>query len=392
MERLEMIQVEQVERVGKAAPEDWNLSAVIPDSGHMIADALMAQRAFTLSLYRDLPEAYWVASQFPFRAELNPPLWELAHIAYFAEYFCLRWQPDDPLCRATPSSLDVADSLFNSNTVPHADRWTNAYPSRSVCEDYMRDVLQRVVAEAAKDDASRHHLFQLALLHEDMHAEALVMTLNTLGLPLPSAIHDRLKRQYPRASSGHAPGQIALNGGEIRLGQIAVGTRAFQFDNELPPKHEMVAPFEIDAFPVSARAFAAWHSGVHGSAEAQDDGTVAMHISHAEASAYANAHGRRLPTEAEWEFAATHSPQFSESTGEVWEWTNSVFTPYPGFVAGPYAEYSAPWFPNSGTTHYVLKGGSFATHPRLQYPQYRNFYAPHRRDMFCGFRTCRSVD
>ena len=70
--------------------------------------------------------------------------------------------------------------------------------------------------------------------------------------------------------------------------------------------------------------------------------------------------------------------------GEVWEWTSSAFMPYPGFTPDAYREYSEPWF----RSHYVLRGGSFATSPRIAYARYRNFYLPERADMFAGFRTC----
>ena len=127
-----------------------------------------------------------------------------------------------------------------------------------------------------------------------------------------------------------------------------------------------------------------------------DDNFAAMHINFYEAEAYCRAHHRRLPTEAEWEFAAIHSPEFWASVGHVWEWTASPFTPRPGFVRGMYQEYSEPWFdahPNSPAHpahpgHQVLRGASFATHPAMKYPQYRNFYTKDRSDMFCGFRTC----
>jgi iron(II)-dependent oxidoreductase len=70
--------------------------------------------------------------------------------------------------------------------------------------------------------------------------------------------------------------------------------------------------------------------------------------------------------------------------GNTWEWTASDFMPYPGFVAGPYKEYSAPWFGN----HKVLRGGCWATRSRLINNTYRNFYTPDRRDVWAGFRTC----
>ena len=68
--------------------------------------------------------------------------------------------------------------------------------------------------------------------------------------------------------------------------------------------------------------------------------------------------------------------------GNAWEWTSTAFAPYPGFEAGPYQEYSEPWF----HTHRVLRGGSFATRARLVHSRWRNFYTPERRDIFAGIR------
>lgn len=150
-----------------------------------------------------------------------------------------------------------------------------------------------------------------------------------------------------------------------------------------------------------------------------------VHVNWFEAQAYCRFAGRRLPTEQEWEFAACHprtgrgkqrfpwgtdfpQPELAnldgtrtisihaaaagdatcgarQMIGNVWEWTSSAFAPYPGYVRDPYAEYSEPWF----GTHKVLRGGSFATSPRLIRNTWRNFYLPHRNDPFLGFRTCR---
>jgi gamma-glutamyl hercynylcysteine S-oxide synthase len=367
---------------------------------HDISDlhhALVSQREYTLALYADLPSHLWTAKDVPYLAQINPPIWELSHIAWFQENFAIRKRVQHATGVKPTSCLEVADTLFDSATVAHAARWTNRYPTRDACERYMQVVLAQTLAALALSRPEDRHYFQLVLAHEDMHGEALAMTLRMLNLPLSKAVPAR------RPIAG-ASRDIDIAKGQITLGQCA---RYFQFDNEIPVLNVKILPFSISSEPVTANEFAAfvnspgytddrywsdegrtwrntWRNTLASNAAISTSNFAAMHVNFYEAEAFCASVHRRLPTEGEWEFAATSSREFTASTGHVWEWTASVFAPRAGFVRGVYEEYSEPWFHN----HQVLKGSSFVTHPRMAYPQYRNFYTRERRDMFCGFRTC----
>ena len=355
--------------------------------GERLGSALGEARARTLAIYSHLDLARLEVPRIPI---VNPPLWELAHVAWFQEFWCLRGGAPDK-----PSILAGADALFNSTTVAHDTRWGLDYPPQQVLFAYMA-ASHHAVREALAEARGDRYFFKLALVHEDMHAEALLMTLQALGLPAPS-----LELGEPRPCA-EKPRDIRFAGGEF-----IQGTRhaEFIFDNERGAHAVTVAPFSMASRTVTQGEFAEFLEATHHPAPSHwrregsswvarrfdrwrpiEPAAPMIHVSLGDALAYCKWAGRRLATESEWEFAARHdgAGALRDMIGGVWEWTSTPFAPYPGFSPDPYREYSQPWF----HTHYVLRGGSFATTPRIAYPRYRNFYLPERSDMFAGIRTC----
>jgi iron(II)-dependent oxidoreductase len=226
-----------------------------------------------------------------------------------------------------------------------------------------------------------------------MHSEALHYTHQTLGYPEPQFAPEF--GDGARTSSGSVP-ELEFDGGVFRLGAER-GEERFVFDNEKWAHDVEVAPFCISAraltnaeylryveaggpVPRYWRRTDAWEERRFDRWIALYADAAVRHVSWNEAQGYCKWARRRLPTEAEWQMAASRM-----DWGQVWEWTASRFAPFPGFSADPYADYSQPWF----HTHKVLKGASFATPGRLVHPALRNFYLPERADIFAGLRTCR---
>src|SRR2546426_524669 len=154
------------------------------------------------------------------RAIMNPVLWELGHVAWFQEHWCLRLRADESL---SESILDGADALYDSAKVAHDTRWDLPLPDPSATLEFQDRVLDRVLARLEREPDNEWFLYfvQLALFHEDMHAEAFHYTRQTLGYA------DPLDRD--NAGKGALDGDVELPGGEFLLG--AARNSGFHFED-----------------------------------------------------------------------------------------------------------------------------------------------------------------
>ncbi|MDO9218259.1 MAG: DinB family protein, partial [Lacisediminimonas sp.] len=175
-----------------------------------LANALTDARNYTLALFDCLAEAGLdVPARVPVLSIVNPPLWELGHIAWFAEWYILREaESSQPGTARGHSLLTKGDDWFDSNLVPHKGRWTQGLPPGGALKTYCREVLDRVLDKLGRsaENAAALYPYRLALAHEDMHGEALAYTLQTLGVATPP-------QPAWRAIQSWAQGSIRFPGG-----------------------------------------------------------------------------------------------------------------------------------------------------------------------------------
>jgi iron(II)-dependent oxidoreductase len=427
-----------------------------------LEEMLVDSRKRTLELGSDLSEEQMMGPQLRI---VNPPLWEIGHLAWFQERWNLRRVTNEQF--APSRILERGDELYDSMEVAHDTRWDLPLLSREETLSYMRRVLDETLRRLHTEGPTPEvdYFARLAAFHEDMHGEAFTYTRQTHGLPAPPiSEHDpAILEDQPR---GPLEGDVEVPGGEFLLG--ATEGMGFVFDNEKWAHPVRISPFEISRAPVTNEQFRSfvedgayrrrelwseeglrwldetgaehpvyWLRTGDGWYRKHFDKTVPLnphepviHVSWYEAEAYCRWAGRRLPTEAEWEMAASAEADATGTTGRkrlypwgesppgprlanldgrllgpvdvaafpegdsafgcrqmmgnVWEWCADDFGPYPGFVRDPYKEYSEPWFGEQK----VQRGGSWATRSRMLRNTWRNFALPDRRDLFVGFRTC----
>jgi gamma-glutamyl hercynylcysteine S-oxide synthase len=369
-----------------------------------LSAALVDARERTLRQFAAFEAALGPGLRVPCTPELNLPLWELGHIGWFADWWIARnpqWGrgllANPHAARRESRQVDRgidADALYDSSAVAHDRRWQLDLPDADTTRSDLRasldDTLERL--QDAPDDDTGLYFFRLALFHEDMHAEASVYMAQALGIGAGHADSLPSVRTQPVEGS-----TVQIPATRWTQGWSGPG---FAFDNELGAHTVAVNAFEIDTGPVTwahylpvvdaglagvprylRRAGDGWETQRFGTWHALDLQAPACHLSANEAQTWCRWAGRRLPTEAEWEVAVHTAPGFA--WGEVWEWTASIFAPFPGFTPHPYLDYSQPWFDGRP----VLKGASSATHPRMRHPRYRNYFPAGRTDIFAGFRS-----
>ncbi len=363
---------------------------------HLALGELDAAREATFALVAHLPAADLERVLDPL---MSPLVWDLAHIAAYEDLWIA--ERVGGLALLHPELAAMYDAFETPRAVrgdlPLLDTW-GAVAYLAAVRARTRSILGRGI------DPAQEELVELVLRHELQHTETMRQAM-ALGGVLPPGEPPRQEVPLTGAKDGM---WADVPAGPVLLG---AGPGRFSYDNERPRHERHLPAFSIARRPVTNATWLtftegggyvrrewwsaegwAWkeeydithHPGV--AAGAAPEAPV-CHVTWFEADAFARANGARLPTEHEWEKAST-SDQL-DGTGHVWEWTSSTFTGYPDFTAHPYREYSEVFF---GPDYRVLRGGSWATHPRVASATFRNWDLPQRRQLFAGVRLARDLE
>jgi ergothioneine biosynthesis protein EgtB len=406
-------------------------------------------RQFTERLCQPLMTEDYIIQAMP---DVSPPKWHLAHTSWFFETFILT--------EASPGYTSLHDSyayLFNSYYVAAGDRHCRpkrgllsrptveeVYRYRAYVDHHMTAFLDGLHSEAFERWAP---IVELGVHHEQQHQELLLTDVkyNFACNPLRPSY---MSREVPT---------LASTVGALRWASFADGIywighhgHGFAFDNEFPRHRSFVERFELASRLITNGEYLAfmadggyqrpelwlsmgwdvvqregWQAPLYWERRDGDWWMMTLagmrpvraaepvcHVSYYEADAYARWADARLPTEVEWEVAATSLPiegnfvehqtfhpvainqvdtgvPLAQIFGDVWEWTQSHYSPYPGYAAAPGAlgEYNGKFMANQ----FVLRGGSCATSVSHIRPTYRNFFPADARWQFMGIRLARTI-
>ncbi|MEO7716203.1 MAG: ergothioneine biosynthesis protein EgtB [Capsulimonas sp.] len=407
-------------------------------------------RAFTEKICAPLVTEDYAIQSMP---DCSPAKWHLAHTSWFFETFVLK--AVDPSYQSPHAQYDfLFNSYYNSVGDRHCRAKRGLISRPTVDETYTYrahvDEAMRAFFTAGAPDTitSMESVIEIGLHHEQQHQELMVTDLKHMFSENPLLPVYRSARPVAAAPTPELT-WVSFDGGLDWIGHEGEG---FSYDNEGPRHQTFLQPFQLASRLTTAGEYLAfiedggyhrpefwlaegwsivqargWEAPLYW--ERQGDGSWTQmtlsgprpvdpsepvcHVSFFEAEAYAAWAGARLATEAEWEVAARgvavegnfvegerfhpapltgDAPGLRQMFGDVWEWTQSPYTPYPGYRAAPGAlgEYNGKFM----SSQYVLRGGSCATSQTHIRSTYRNFFSPDARWQFMGIRlakddTCR---
>jgi ergothioneine biosynthesis protein EgtB len=373
--------------------------------------------------------------------DVSPTKWHRAHTTWFFETFLL--EPSLPGYGAfDPHYAYLFNSYYESlgSRYPRPSRGLLSRPSAreiGVYRQFVDEAMDRLISGAGTE--SLVELIEIGINHEQQHQELLLMDIKHVlsqNVPQPAYGSRFEPSLFPDTRSSAQSPRIEHDGGLLDIGNTGI---EFTFDNELPRHTTYLLPFSIDARPVTCSDWiefiadggysraelwfsdgwatcqqqaweaplywyledGSWHYyTLQGSRKVRGTEPV-CHVSYYEADAFARWKGARLPSEAEWEVVADSEPvtgnfldtsvlhpqpvgDRSSMFGDVWQWTSSPYSAYPGFepASGAVGEYNGKFMVNQ----YVLRGGCCVTPPGHIRSTYRNFFPPSARWPFTGLR------
>jgi gamma-glutamyl hercynylcysteine S-oxide synthase len=357
---------------------------------------------------------------------LSPLIWDLGHIANFEELWLVqRVGGREPLRGDLGSFYDAIEQPRKIRGELPILRADEVRPYMEGVRERTLEVLEGIDLDADDPLLAEGFVYEMLLAHEHQHNETMLQLLQMVESYEPVGV-DGAAAAEP-VSDG--PEMVKVDGGTREIGAAPSG---FAYDNERPRHTVEVQPFWIDRTPVTNGDYAeflaetgseppmyweqdgdgGWIRTAMGRTEQVDPRLPVIHVSWHDAEAFGRWAGKRLPSEAEWEAAAAGADRVRanldelsfgcapagayadgcadcgavQMLGDVWEWTSSDFTAYPGFAAFPYPEYSEVFF---GDTYKVLRGGAWATRRNVIRTSFRNWDLPERRQIFSGIRCAK---